>query len=158
MSDHPMSDHPGSDPRALAGGQYLIDVARRLPDLGGGITAYAASSRRPGDLSLMALRVDRRAPVRPRALHTLNAGIDGLSTPVAHGLGPPVDGQQAWYVICHAPSGAPLSAGLRPWPEPALIDFVLRPIATVLEQLQSRGITHRAIRPTTFSRSRRIAR
>jgi hypothetical protein len=31
--------------------------------------------------------------------------------------------------------------------EPALIELVLRPIALVLEQLQNRGLTHRAIRP-----------
>ena len=95
----------------------------------------------------MALRVDRHVPARPRPLHMFAAGIEGLLTPLAHGIGPPIDGQPAWYVICEAPPGPVVSASPRPWPEPVLIEHVLRPIAIVLDQLQTRGLTHRAIRP-----------
>lgn len=142
-----MSDRPEPDPRAIAGDQYLVDVTNGMPDAGGGVTAFAATTRRAFEAPLMALRVERHAPARPRTLHALAAGIDGLLTPIASGLGPPVEGQPGWYVICRAPPGPPVSSGLRPWPEASLIEFVLRPIASVLEQLQSRGITHRGIRP-----------
>lgn len=142
-----MSDRPESDTGPLIGGHYLVDVTDRLPDAGGGIPAFGVTSRRPNTPPLMALRVDRHAPARPRSLQSFTTGIDGLLTPLAHGLGPPIDGQAAWFVICQAPPGPPVSAGLRPWPEHLLIEHVLKPIATVLDQLQSRGLTHRAIRP-----------
>ncbi len=141
-----MSDRTTPDPAALAGGQYLVDVTRPLPDAGGGIPAFAASDRRGNATPLMALKVDRHAPARPRPLTMLVGGIEGLLTPLAHGPGPPIDGQAAWYVICPVPPGTPVSASLRPWPEAQLIELVLRPIALVLEQLQSRGLTHRSIR------------
>ena len=141
-----MSDRPESDPRAIIGGQYLVDVTNRLPDAGGGVPAFAAINRRGSPVPAMALRVDRYAPARPRSLTALSVGIEGLLTPLEHGIGPPIDGQPVYYVICQAPHGTPLSSELRPWPEPALIEFVMRPIALVLEQLQSRGLTHRGIR------------
>jgi hypothetical protein len=147
-----MSDRPEPDPRTLIGGQYAVDVTHRLPDAGGGIPAFSVTSRRPTGTSLMALRVDRHAPARPRALNSFATGVEGLLTPLAHGGGPSVDGQPGWYVVCQAPLGQPLSDGLRPWPEPALIDHVLRPIAMVLEELQSRGLTHRGIRPNNVFR------
>jgi len=142
-----MADLREPDADTLIGGQYRVDVTRQLPDAGGGITAFAVSSFRATSSPLMALRVERHAPARPRPLYNLATGVDGLLNPIAYGIGPPIDGQPAWYVICQAPSGPPVSHGLRPWPESALIDFVLRPIAAVLEQLQTRGITHRGIRP-----------
>jgi hypothetical protein len=142
-----MSDRPVTDPRALTSGRFLVDVTSPLPDAGGGLVAFAASDRRASSTGLMALRVERQAPARARALQTLTAGIDGLLHPMGHGVGPPVDGQPSWFVICPAPPGPPVSSGLRPWSEPMLIELVLRPIATVLDQLQSRGMTHRGIRP-----------
>jgi eukaryotic-like serine/threonine-protein kinase len=141
-----MSDLRDTDSSTLIGGQYQVDVTRQLPDAGGGIRAFPVSSSRTTSSPLMALRAERHAPARPRPLYNLPA-VDGLLTPVAHGLGPPIDDQPAWFVICQAPSGPPVSHDLRPWPEMALIDLVMRPIAAVLEQLQTRGITHRGIRP-----------
>jgi hypothetical protein len=142
-----MSDALESDPRAVAGSQYLVDLTRPLPDAGGGIPAFTVIGRRAGAVPLMALRMDRHAPGRPRALQTLFPAIDGLLTPLAHGIGPPIDGNPAYYIVCQAPPGPPVSAVPRTWLEPALIELVLRPIAVVLEQLQNRGFTHRAIRP-----------
>ena len=142
-----MSDFREPDSGTLIGGQYLVDVTRRLPDAGGGVAAFAVSSSRASSSPLMALRVDRHAPARPRPLYNLATGVDGLLNPLAYGIGPPIDSQPAWYVICQAPSGQPISSVLQPWPENTLIDFVMRPIAAVLEQLQTRGITHRGIRP-----------
>jgi hypothetical protein len=142
-----VSDHPDTDQRALAGGRFLVEVTRPMPDAGGGVAAFSAIDRRAGSTPLMALRVERDMPARPRPLNAPTSGIDGLLSPLAHGLGPPVNGQPGWYVICEAPIGAPLSSGLRPWPEASIIQFVLRPIGVVLEQMLARGLTHRGIRP-----------
>jgi hypothetical protein len=142
-----MSDVREPDSSNVVGGQFLVDVTQRLPDAGGGCAAFAARSLRPDPTPFMALRVERHAPARPRALYGFATRVDGLLTPLAHGTGPLIDGQQAWYVICEAPPGPSIAQGMRPWTELALVDFVLRPIAAILEQLQTRGITHRGIRP-----------
>ncbi len=142
-----MSESGNAASNALGDGRFLIDVTKRLPDAGGGIPAFAATSRRSGSNPLMALRVDRRAPARARALQNLSGRLEGVLTPLGYGLGPQVDGQPGWYVVCEAPSGPPLSQGLCPWSEPVLIELVLKPIALVLEQFQVRGVTHRGIRP-----------
>lgn len=142
-----MSDRPERDLRGLVAGEYLVDVTKRLPDASGGIPAYATTSRNRDRELLMALRVDRDAPARPRHLTALNARIEGLLCPVAQGIGPPINGEPAWYVICQAPAGPSVATDLRPWPESMLIEHVLRPVAYVLEQLQTRGLTHRGIRP-----------
>jgi hypothetical protein len=149
-----MSDLRDPDAGTLVAGQYQVDITQRLPDAGGGVAAFAASSVRAGAVPLMALRVDRHAPARARTLHSFATRVDGLLCPLAYGIGPPIDGQPAWYLICPAPPGPPVSSGLRPWPETALIEFVMRPIAAVLEQLQTRGITHRGIRPNNVFHAR----
>ena len=131
----------------MIGTHYEVDPAHPLPDAGGGIPAFAAIDRRGGTRPLMALRVDRHAPARPRALHALTAPIDGLLGPLAHGTGPAPEGGEAGYVICPAPTGPSLAATLRVWPEAAILDQVLRPIARILDQLHKAGLTHRAIRP-----------
>ena len=130
----------------LIGGLYDVDVSRPLPLAGGGLPTFAASGGKSGDRALMAIRVGRHAPARRRALQTLTMPIDGLITPLAHGPGPAIDGEAGYFVICAAPPGPPLSAALRPWPEAAILQFVLRPVARALEKLAAAGITHRAIR------------
>ena len=141
-----MSDRPAGTQSTLIGGQYVVDLGRTLPDAGGGLPAYAASSRRSDALTLMALPVHRHAPARPRAMQALASGIDGLLTPLAQGAGPPIDGAACWYIISHAPTGPSLAASLRPWTEAMVIEQVMRPIALILDQLQTRGLTHRGIR------------
>jgi hypothetical protein len=153
MSDRPEPTPAQTDPRNVVGGQFVVDPARRLMDAGGGIRAYAAIDQRGGPTPLMALAVDRHAPARPKALHSSLTGIEGLAMPVGHGMGPPIDGRPTWYVVCEAPMGQPLATAPRPWTELMLIDYVLRPIAAVLEQLQTRGLTHRAIRPNNVFQS-----
>jgi eukaryotic-like serine/threonine-protein kinase len=145
-----MSGRAEPESRGLIAGLYHVDLTRPLPDLGGGIPAYVATSRRVGVGALMALSVDRHAPYRPMAATPMSASIEGLANPLGHGAGPPIDGRPAWYVICEAPPGQPVSANLRPWPEQAVIECALRPIAAVLDQLQARGVTHRAIRPNNI--------
>ena len=148
-----MSDRPDNDPRGIVGTPYLVDISRPLPGAGGGIPAFAASSRRADGGPLMALRVDRHLPARPRALQSFGGAIEGLLTPIEHGPGPPIDGRPGYYVICGAPPGPAVSEILRPWPEQALIDLVMRPIALVLDQLLSRGLTHRAVRANNVFQS-----
>lgn len=139
----------------LIAGQYEVDLAQPTPMSGGGLAAWAAHDRRAARPNargqpagtLMALRIEREAPARMRAFQALTQGIDGLSMPLATGVWPDAAGQPAGFAICEAPAGIPLLATLRPWPESAIIEQVLRPIARVLDTLQARGVTHRAIRP-----------
>ena len=96
----------------------------------------------------MAVRIQRHLPPRPQPLHVLaNTTIDGLLTPVAYGSAAvPGAPDEACYMVCLAPPGPSVAARLRPWPEAELLEYVLRPVAHVLEHLQMRGLTHRGIR------------
>ena len=137
----------------LIGGHFSVDVTRPLPDLGGGLPAYAATSQRMGDAGFLALRMDRFAPANALAGQLPATGIEGLALPQAHGIGPPIGQDPAYFVIVPAPGGEPLSANPRPWTETAIIEFALRPIARILEELRQRGLTHRAIRPNNVFQS-----
>jgi eukaryotic-like serine/threonine-protein kinase len=141
-----MSGRSDNDGRGVIAGQYAVDISRPMPDAGGGVTAFAVNGRSGTGSPLMALLIDRNAPMRARPLQSLIAGMEGVLTPVAHGVGPPLDGKPAYYLICTAPSGPSLATGLGPWAEHVLMEQVLRPIALVLDQLHARGMTHRAIR------------
>ena len=143
MARSPETEAP-SNPSA---GQFEIDAARPLPHGGGGLPAFAARDRASGQGGLMALQVARDAPARAMVLRDLtNAKIENLTIPLAH-QGGPAPGGGAYYVICPAPPGRPLSMLTRPWSEPVIIGQVLRPIAQILVELEARRITHRAIRP-----------
>lgn len=135
-----------TEPNPLIGGIYRVALDQPLAEAGGGQMAFVAIDRRPNRAPAMALRVERRASVRARALQTLTTNIDGLLRPLTHGPGPGSGGEAGWYVVCEAPLGRPLSATPRPWSEALLIDLVLKPAAHVLDQLQGHGQTHRAIR------------
>jgi eukaryotic-like serine/threonine-protein kinase len=132
---------------ALIADRYAVESGRPLPQLGS-LAACAASDQTTGRTDLMAIRVQRHLPPRPRALQTLLAPIDGLLTPLAHGIAAaqPGSAEEAGYVICLAPPGPSLQARPRPLSEAELLECVLRPAAQVLEQLQARGMTHRGIR------------
>jgi hypothetical protein len=131
----------------LIGGQYAVDLARRMDWAGGGVPAFAATDRATGSAAFMALQATPRFPPRAGALKALSGPIEGLLTPLAHGPGPGPAGEATYYVICPAPSGPPLAGSHDPWPEHALLEQVLRPATLALEQLQRDGVTHRAIRP-----------
>jgi eukaryotic-like serine/threonine-protein kinase len=135
----------GSSP--LIEGQYAVDLTRPLPDAGGGSEAFAATDQRASRRALMAVRMARNAPANILSGQLPNDGIPGLLLPLAHGAGPPIGQEASYFVIAPEPEGAPLSANPRPWPEAALIEFVLRPVAQALEALRGRGLTHRGIRP-----------
>jgi eukaryotic-like serine/threonine-protein kinase len=143
-----MADRPPPPPGvALIADRYAVEVGRPLPPVAG-LLAYAASDQTTGRTDLMAIRVQRHLPPRARVLLALAVPVDGLLTPLAHGIAAALPGsaEEAGYVICLAPPGPNLLARPHPWSEPELLECVLRPAATVLEQLQARGVTHRGIR------------
>ncbi|MBS0560943.1 MAG: hypothetical protein JSR21_12885 [Proteobacteria bacterium] len=142
---------PSAAAPALIGGRYAVDPARSLAAGGGGQPAFAAIDTQappePGSPRLMALAVAPALPPRAAALQELCAApFDGLICPLAHGVFAPAGGPPGTYVVCPAPPGPPVGAALRPWPEAALIQGVLRPVARVLDRLAQRRLTHRAIR------------
>jgi eukaryotic-like serine/threonine-protein kinase len=144
-----------SDDAALISDRYKVDPNRLLPYGGAGLSAFAATDLRNPDAAMMALRVERRAPPRARALRALaEAAIDGMLLPLAHGRGPSAGGEAGYFIICHAPSGPPIGNAPSVWGETALIHLAVRPAARALEQLRLLGQTHRAIRPDNVFQSR----
>lgn len=135
-------------PNGLIAGRYAVDTAQVLLDAGGGMTAYLARDRMAADGRRVALAVSRDAPPRARHLKFLTESIDNLMTPLGHGVAPLPGGKgEGYFVVCAPPPGPPVSASLNRWPERTLMDLVLRPVARVLDMLQERKLTHRAIRP-----------
>ena len=138
----------------LIAGQYAIDGGRVLLPVGG-LAAFGVIDQLGGRTDLMAVRVQRQLPARPRALQALRTPIDGLLTPVAYGAAPIAGtAEEACYMICVAPPGPSVLGRQRPWPEAELLDCVLRPVAHVLEHLQARDLTHRGIRLDNIFQSR----
>jgi len=133
---------PDTDHSPIAG-RYVVDLARPIQGAGGGLPSFAVADLRSSRTDLIAIAVKRSEPARATVLHDLNEPIENLMHPVAHGTGP----GPGYYVVCPAPPGPALSASMKPWPEAALINQVLRPIAQVLQKLEIRRLTHRAIRP-----------
>ena len=135
-------------PSTLIAGRFAVDTSQILVDAGGGIPAFLARDRLAGDGKRVALAVSRDVSPRIRHLKLLVDPIDNLMVPIGYGTAPLSDGRgEAAFIICSSPPGPPVSARLNVWPEKALIDLVLTPIARVLEILRSRDMTHRAIRP-----------
>ena len=144
MAIPPSQDDPGN----LIGGFYAVDATRPLAGAGGGLPAFAAIDRRPpGRSQLMAVQSLPGAPPRGMALNALAGwSEDGMLAPLTHGPARGAKGEPAWFVVSAAPPGPSLAATLHPWNEPDLLEFVLRPVATVLAALEERRVTHRAIR------------
>ncbi|OUJ16303.1 hypothetical protein [Acetobacter sp. DsW_063] len=120
--------------------RYVIDATRRLPDLAG-CPAYAVKDALSAQATLVALappafqpaRAEASQMARVRSPHLLAAHVvDETSGSV--------------WIICDAPTGAPLSQNTA-WSESALLERVIQPIAAVLHAYNAAGITHRAIRP-----------
>lgn len=141
-------DSPLTLSKTLIGGRYAVDTSQALADAGGGLPAYLARDRMASDRRHVAVAVSRDASPRTRHLKVLAEPIDYLMVPLAHGIAPLSGGKgEGYFVICPPPPGPPVSAPLNPWPDKALVDFVLRPVAGVLDALHSRKLTHRSIRP-----------
>jgi len=131
----------------LIAGAYSVDVARPLAGAGGGLPAFAVTDRLAGRSGLMAVQSAPGAPPRAMALNALAGWApDGLLAPLAQGPGTGARGEAAWFVVSPAPPGPSLAAALRPWGESELLELVLRPAAAALAALDTRRITHRAIR------------
>ena len=125
-----------------------------MPDGGGGLPAYRARDRLAADALHLALMVSRDASPRGNAIRALTEPIDNLMTPLGQGVAPLAAANgEGFFIVCTPPPGPPVSAGLNVWPEKALLDLVLRPIARVLGVLNDRNLTHRAIRPNNVFQS-----
>lgn len=139
----------------LVDGLYAVQLAQMLPGAGGGLPAYAATDRTGARSGLMAVEVEANAPARASALADLAGFSDpGVLAPFACGPAPAGDGRLAMFVVCQAPPGPALAADLTvidaPWDEDAVIDRLLRPVATALAALDRRRVTHRAVRPNNL--------
>jgi hypothetical protein len=131
----------------LIAGRFAVDTSQSLPSAGGGVPAFLARDRMAADGKRLALAVARDASPRARHLKILDEPIDDLLVPLGSGVTPLSGGKgEGYFVICALPPGPPVSAALSPWPEKALVDLVLRPIAAALDALGSRRLTHRSIR------------
>ncbi len=140
--------------KSLIAGRYAVDTSQVLADAGGGLPAYVARDRMASDGRRAALAISRDVSPRIRHLKILDEPIDYLMGPLGHGVAPLAGGKgEGCFVICPLPPGPPVSAALNAWPEKALIDLVLRPVAGVLEFLQSQRLTHRSIRPNNAFQS-----
>ena len=110
----------------LIDGRFAVNPAHALPDFGGGLPAFAAADRLAPSARRVAIQVSRDASPRTKPLLTLGDPIDNLMVPIGQGVaGAPGGKGEAYYVICTAPPGPPLSASLAPWNETALLDQVL---------------------------------
>ncbi len=129
----------------LIGGIYTIDFAQPLANVAPPLAAFGAN--RSGLAGYMAVQVRRGWPVRVRALTALGGfATSHILPPLAHGPAAMPSGEIGYFVVCPVPPGPSLLAPLRPWPEAELTDFVLKPMALALGELQDRDVTHRAIR------------
>jgi hypothetical protein len=140
-------DASSSLSNALIAGRFAVDTSQVLADAGGGMPAYLARDREASDGRRVAIAVAREAPPRAKALRVLTDPIENLIVPLGHGVAPLAGGKgEGYFVITMPPPGPSFATSLEPWPEKALIDSVLRPIAQVLNVLHTRKLTHRAIR------------
>jgi hypothetical protein len=138
----------------LIAGRFAVDTSQVLLDAGGGIPAYLAYDRLAADGKRVALAVSRNSSPRAHHMTILVDPIDNLMVPLGHGVAPLAGGKgEGYFIVCSPPPGPPVSAALRVWPEKALLDYVLAPIAHVLEVLDRRRLTHRAIRPNNVFQS-----
>jgi hypothetical protein len=142
----------GAPVENLIAGRYVVDLSRPLPDGGGGLPAYACSDQRDSRAGLMAVQMAPGAPPRlPSFAGLADFGDPRMLVPLAFGAGPSPDGKPAWFVVCTAPPGPSIWPSgmetIRPWNDTELVARVMRPIAAVLQMLEERRLTHRAIRP-----------
>jgi hypothetical protein len=140
----------------LIAGRYAVDTSQILLDAGGGVDAYLARDRMASDGRRVAFAVSRTASPRERALRVLADPIDNLMTPLAHGVAPlPAGKGEGYFIVCTPTPGPSVASALNVWPDKVLMDLVLRPAARVLEALQDRKLTHRAIRPNNVFQASR---
>jgi hypothetical protein len=136
------------------GGIYTVDFGNTVDGAADPMVPFAA--RGGGAASVMAIPVARGWPARARVLTAMSgAPVRNLLGPLAHGAATMPSGDNGYFVICPAPPGPSLQSSLRPWSESELIEQIVKPAAQVLTDLQSRGVTHRAIRATNLFQAAR---
>ncbi len=147
-----MADSPKGTAAPLVGGFYAVDFSHPLADAAPPLPAFAAShAGRPG---FMAVVVARGSPARSRALSALGGlTAPNLLLPLAHGPAVLPSGEAGYVVICPAPPGPSLTIDGPAWSEADLIEQLLKPVAQTLAELQSRSVTHRAIRADNLFRA-----
>ncbi len=128
-----------------SGSVFSVDHGQLLTDCGGPQPGFAAA--RDGAAGFIAVPVLRGWPARARAIAAM-AGLEArnLLTPLGHGPVMMPGGDTGYFVFCPAPAGPSLATTLRPWSELELMEHVLKPVTAVLAAMQTRGVTHRAIR------------
>ncbi len=145
MANPPAQDSPAV---GLVAGSYVVDFEHILPGAADPLTAFAARDERTGQGGLMAVQVQRGWPARARVLASLAGDSPpNLLQPLAHGPALMPSGETTYVVVCPAPPGPSVLSTLRPWSEADLMDYLVKPVAAALMALQSRNVTHRAIRP-----------
>lgn len=135
-------------PNSLIAGRYAVDMAQPWADAGAGLPAFVATDRVGVEGKRVAIAVSRDVSPRSRSVRLIEHPIDNLMSPIAEGVVQTAPGgDEKYFIVCTPPPGPPVSSPLNVWPDRALLDLVLRPIARVLQELESRNLTHRAIRP-----------
>ncbi|TLU71278.1 serine/threonine-protein kinase [Lichenicoccus roseus] len=132
---------PSAGPVPIIADRYLVLASAPRGEIGG-VSACKAEDRRGLSGELLALKVMRDAPCRPRLPVYIDLRHEGLLAPLASGF----IGNDYW-IIAPAPGGRPMTSLVTPWIGNALLTHFLRPAAAALERLHGVGLTHRAIRP-----------
>lgn len=147
----------GSDAAALVQGRYHVFPTKPLPDLNTPTAqAFAAEDRRDAQRGLFALVCRPDLPPRNNVMRSLK----GVQVP---GLLPLVEWGPAYWaptnrrcmmVVYERPGGgrvmSSLNTEIRRYEDWEVSKKLVGPLANALRELSSRGVTHRAIRPTNM--------
>lgn len=138
---------------AVLDDRFHVDYRQRLPELDSpSAKAYGATDKRSSSRPVFALLCSPDVPHRGMALRGL------VDRPCAHVLSvmgsgtvdAPEGGERRFAVILERPAGQKLWPGGKPaspMNEKVLFERVMPQLATAIEALAQRGVTHRAIRP-----------
>ena len=144
-------------PPGMLRDRYLIRSSQPLPDLSTpSAEAFAAEDKRDPTRSLYALICKPELPPRTNVMRALK-GVSSAGLQQLVEWGPmnwPPAGRQCMTVVYERPAGRRVMTNLRG--EITRIDEyqinkkVIEPLTAALKELDGRGITHRAIRPTNL--------
>jgi hypothetical protein len=137
--------------------RYLIRSSQPLPELSTpSADAYAAEDKRDANRALYALICKPELPSRVNIMRALK-GVQTLGLQQLVEWGPmnwPPAGRQCMTVVYERPAGRRvmphLRAELTRVDEYEMAKRVVEPLIAAVKELTSRGITHRAIRPTNL--------
>lgn len=147
----------GADGAALLQNRYVIHPHKPAPELSTpSAQAFLAEDRRDPARNIFALIARPDLPPRTNVMRSLK-GVQaiGLMQMVEWGVihWPPA-GRELTVVVYEKPLGGPvmasLSNGQKRLDEWEISKKLVEPLATALKELTTRGMTHRAIRPTNL--------